>query len=350
MATKLCKTDKGSGSGAARYPLISDGDDLLVIKNAATSGWSNKELVVTPDEEYYSTAVTYGEQSSYNAGMALGYTNPDALEMQTRLKSIRDAKTTESWKEGHKALFAYWARSYPPYRQKADSSMNATQMMNTMELAANFRLLRFQLRALPIGKLSSFSAYWRVWNPSCIHHHDTSGQNTWSATCFTSLHNTDGGKMYYNFSNEIKPPKFHYGSGHGTADIAGAANCSAGNDVTWTYTAPYDVWDDRAAHAYPPSSWPGRNPLRVYVKGSALAGGYDYTPYYADIAITGDGLSSLKEAMKSGGPLWAHCGFPIVDVQSATGSFGGQEQISTILVYASRLELRLVATWSRFNN
>ena len=44
MATPhLRKTDLGTGSGAARYPLICDADHLLIVHRNGTTTWNDKE-------------------------------------------------------------------------------------------------------------------------------------------------------------------------------------------------------------------------------------------------------------------------------------------------------------------
>ena len=49
MATDLCKTDLGTGSGAARYPLLADGKDLLIVKHpkAWLGTGGGKNMIVT---------------------------------------------------------------------------------------------------------------------------------------------------------------------------------------------------------------------------------------------------------------------------------------------------------------
>ena len=162
VATALCKTDLKTGSEAARYPLVADGSHLFIIKHE--SEWTNKALRLTPTEEYFSQAVTWAEDSAYDTQM--GSNNQAALAMQERLAAIRDAKTVDSWIEGHRPLFAYWARSFPPYRIKADANIDYNKLYRTMELASCWRLLKFSFLGLPAGLVTGLTAWWRVWNPS----------------------------------------------------------------------------------------------------------------------------------------------------------------------------------------
>ena len=346
----LNKTNLGTGSGAARYPLIADGSNLLIIKHKSV--WTDKEFIVTPAEEYFSQAVTWGTQSNYST--VLGSNNSDALSMQSRLAAIRDRKTTSSWYEGHKPMFAYWARSFPPYRIQSDSGINSTTLKTTMELGSCWKLLRFNLFGLPTGRLSSFSAYWRVWNPSCVETWDISPQGLQPIHyAQTWLHN-GAGVMRYCFSSTVQPPNFHQSTGYGEADIAAVSNEGHGSDYSNFESHKYDIFNAHNGVAATSSSnnFYGKEQTYLYYKKDGN-GQIDSAHYYADIPITGDGLTSLKNAIKDRTAIWAHCGFPTLDAQSAvshnSASYSGQRPYSCIFIYCSRLELRLVASWAKFN-
>lgn len=342
MATPhLRKTDLGSGSGAARYPLICDDDHLLIIQRGGNA-WTDKTLIATPDKEYFFNAVTYGEESGTNYLLDLGQNNADAQALQGRLRGIRDANTTtaESWTEGRRALFAYWSRGFPAYRLKlnANETINTQAVMKTMELGTSFRCLRFNFHAFPIGSCSSFRAFWRVWNPSCVLRYF---DGMWETLAYTSLH--DGaGVMRYNFAAEMKPPKYHTASGYGTANVVGAANHGEANESFHAYLSSYRPWIAASDSA---------NAIAAYDAYKTYAQ-TDYSPYYADIEITGDGLNSLKAAVKAAalgggdGRIYAHLGFATTDAQSATASGQyGQKPRSVFLLYVSRVELKIVASW-----
>lgn len=218
--------------------------------------------------------------------------------------------------------------------------------MKTMELGTSFRLLRFNLHAFPIGSCSAFKAYWRVWNPSCMMRFFDGG-DFWPPVAYTSLH--DGaGVMRYNFAAEKKPPKYHTASGYGAANVVGAANHGTANETDHPYFNSYRPW-------YANSDSTRSNAASIAVANDAYKTYYDQVnkvPYYADIEITGDGLTSLKNAVKEAatgddGHIYAHLGFVISDAQSATsGGLQGQRPHSVFLLYVSRVELKLVATWN----
>ena len=365
MATDLCKTDLGTGSGAARYPLLADGKDLLIVKHpkAWLGTGGGKNMIVTPDKEYFSQAVVWGEQDSSSADSEMFANNADAAAMQGQLLNLRNDKTAgiyggsgtaNCWVQGHRPLFAYWARSYPPYRIKADPNINGVTLGTTMELGASWKLLRFNFRALPVGLPTIHHAYWRIWNPSCLYVKDTP-LKPYAVEAYTYLH-SGAGVMRYKFSSEIHTPKWHESSGYGEADIAGVANEGRGggwtddvNDARWM---KYDIWDSHNGVAAPAArNFYGQERLRIYAK-NGFGGTPTADPYFADVEITGNGLTSLKNALKDRAPIWAHCGFPVADAQSA-GTFNnvymdGQVPRSTLFVYCSRLELRIDVTWTLF--
>lgn len=338
MATPhLRKTDLGSGSGASRYPLICDDDHLLIIQRSGNTTWNNKELVVTPAGEMFANACVFGEQTSYAASSYMGYNDADATAMKNALIGVRDGMTDASWHSGSRALFSYWSRGLPPYRLKVNTNetINSTAVVNTIELATTFRLLKFNLHAFPIGNCTAFKAYWRVWHPSCM-------ISTWNGTAYSedrlSLLNS-AGVMRYKFASVAMPPKFHQdttGGGYGTANIVAVAN--QGDSGYHAYTTSYNPWDGPAA---------GYAAFKRHLDSSG-------NNYHADIEITGDGLTSLKNVLTDAtigggdGHVYAHLGFNIADAQSASSTYAtdGQPPRSVILLWVSRIELRLVATWN----
>lgn len=354
MATTLCKTDKGTGSGAARYPLLATaGSHLLIVKHA--SAWTNKNLVVTPAAESYAQAVTWGEEDNYHSGIVLAEADADARNLQTRLGNLRDAMTAESWQTGHKPLYAYWARAYPPYRIRIDTAINSTTLYNTMELGSSFQLLRFNIYALPTGLLSSFSAWWRIWNPSCIEDLDmTPGGGAHVVRAQNYLHN-GAGVLRYNFSSSIQPPKYHQGTGYGEINLASIANESHGSDFAANSNCKrYDIYNSHNGVASTAHDYYGEERIRIWAS-DGTGGVPSTTPYYVDAPITGNGLASLKAAIAGGKGVYAHIGIPNLDAQSAEGTgtssyLQGQSPRSTLFLYASRLELRLRASWDVFNN
>lgn len=352
MAVNLNKTNLGTGSGASRYPLIADGQNLLIIKH--TSAWTNREFIVTPAEEYFSQAVTYGEQ--YAWGQVMYQNDSDAAEMQNRLASIRDRKGVNSWYAGHKPMYAYWARSFPPYRILTDRNINTTTVANTMELGSCWKLLRFDLFGLPTGLLSAFSAYWRVWNPSCTEVWDTRPEGLQPIFYAQNYLHNGAGVMRYRFDSTVQPPNFHQATvsnvGYGEADIAAYSNEGYGGDYTNFSHHKYDLYNAHLGVAASGSNnFYGKEQTHLYYKTTNNQ--LSSSAYFADIPITGNGLTTLKNAIKGGNAVWAHCGFPTLDAQSAVyrngGYLAGQRPFSCLFIYCSRLELRLVASWSRFN-
>ncbi|MBQ2629420.1 MAG: hypothetical protein IJG13_07065 [Kiritimatiellae bacterium] len=353
MAANLCKTDLGTGSGAERYPLIAGGSHFLVVKHL--TAWTHKNLIATPAVEDFAQGVTWGEETSQHSDIALPEADADARALQTRLANIRDGLTAESWYEGHKPLYAYWARAYPPYRIRIDTAINSTTLYNTMELGASWNLLRFNLYALPTGLLSNLEAWWRVWNPSCIEDLDmTPGGGAHVVRAQTYLHN-GAGVMRYNFSSSIQPPKYHQGTGYGEVNLASIANESHGSDYAANSNClHYDIYNSHNGVASTANNYYGEERIRIWAS-DGTGGIPSATPYYVDAPITGNGLASLKSAIKQGKSVWAHIGIPTLDAQSAEGTgsssyLQGQSPRSTLFLYCSRIELRLRVSWDTFND
>ena len=146
--------------------------------------------------------------------------------------------------------------------------------------------------------------------------------------------------LRYKFSSEKQPPNFYQDTtgGYGTADIASVANQRTASGY-YAYTTNYNPWNGPAT---------GYQAHKRYVNSSNVN-----LQYYEDIEITGDGLTSLKNAVKAAatggddGHIYAHLGFPITDAQSETSSGQyGQYPHSVIMIIASRVELKIVATWN----
>lgn len=354
MATPhLTKTVKPYESD---YHMVSGGGHLLVIRHTGVWVDNNpKDLLITPSEEYFSQAVTWA--IDYNYANTMGVDDEAARTMAQRLATIRDAKTTSSWKEGHRPLFAYWSRSCPPYRIKADANIDSTKLFRTIELGSCWRLLRFGFRGLPTGMGSVFKAWWRVWNPSCLADTDLGGLGlNHTVEAWTQLHN-GAGVMRYKFDGEIHAPKFHQDAPdgvatYGEADIAAIANQGNGNGYSSNSNCIlYDIWGGHngVASASNNVNYHGYEHIRIWAQNGS--GGFPVrTPYYADIPITGKGLASLKAALTSGkGAVWAHCGFPTADAMSAVSGMNGMSPGATFLIYCSRLELRISVSWGGHN-
>jgi len=346
MATKLCS--KGETKAADRK-LIGTGSKLLIIKKS--SAWTNKELIVTPMAENFSSAVVYGQSSYYN-NRSTG-SRDDANVVNNRMKTLWAAKTAADWQAGYKPLFAYTARGGCPYMIRADS--NYTDHQRYLEQCSVRRALQFRCFALPAGTCSSFKAYIRFWNPSWIQALQLFPKNSSSAYNFGY---NKSAYVSYHFDSELCKPDQYEAEGYGQARFAmnyGESNLaclanqgrgtSSGATVT---TTTYDPWNTRAVTSR--MSQYNYTRVEVYKNYDSSKSEYNTNQYYADHEITGNALTLLKQCLMRK-TMWMHIGFhqgSMVYPESGSG-ITGQWEGSTITGFASRVELRFVLTWARTN-
>jgi len=337
MAAHLCKTDLKSGSGASRYPLICDGDDLLVIKKNTT--WSNKELIVTPDEERYLMAATVGKCSTYNVRPTSSY--PDGDTMVSRLKNMRASSSVSQWVIGHKPMYNYCARGFCPWAIRYDRNVT-NYTPEQLEFGTSWQALKFNMYALPVGNASSFKAYWRIWNPSTVHicTVDIPFGAVKKYYAYTFLYNTPS-HLCYHFDQELCAASQCVSDGHGEIDIPAISNENKGGGATVS-TIDVDPYGAHLATASSTSAY-SRQHTAVYKRSS------DYNQYYVDSEITGTSLAKLKEAIKWGS-FWVHCGYSLGNLVAASGWGNTMHAYSTMFTQFTRLELKLEISLSKFNN
>ena len=158
--------------------LTSYGSHLVCISKK-TPNWTNKELIVTPSEERFTTVAACGICDGTH------YTYVDANDVKSvrgSAQSLFGSKTnTSSWNNGHKSCYSYWVRGYEPYNTFAEgwadpyymlnvtkSKYESEQHYNTLGCGMCWQALRFNLFALPINNATSFKAYLRLYHPSWL--------------------------------------------------------------------------------------------------------------------------------------------------------------------------------------
>lgn len=139
---------------------------LLIIKHTGT--YNNTEMVVTPVEEKFIAAAAWGDATSYNTINS----NQMASDANVIIGDINDkinSMTTSNWTNGHKNIFAYYARSGCPGRCKwRPSSVTAQIQQRYLEFAATRHILKFDLKYLPFGNFTTANVYLRFHNPSYL--------------------------------------------------------------------------------------------------------------------------------------------------------------------------------------
>lgn len=338
MATAhLCSKDTKSGTGAARYPLIANGSDLLII--VKKTAWTNKELIAVPVDERYLMAATVGICSTYNVRPTSSY--PDGDTMVNRLKNMRSATTVNQWVTGHKPMYNYCARGFCPWAIRYDSNVTS-HTPEQLEFGTSWQALKFNLYAMPIGNASSFKAYWRIWNPSTLHicTVDIPFGAVKNYYGYTYLYNKPS-HLCYHFDDALSPAKQCIADGHGEIDIPSISNEGKGNGAS---VGHIDV-DPYGAHlkTASASSAYSRQHTAVYKRSS------DKNQYYKDVEITGDQLAALKAAIAKG-VFWVHCGYSLGNLVAAAGWGQTMHAYSTMFTQFTRLELRLVVSMPKINS
>lgn len=327
-------TPEGASASATHLASVSkDGDTHLAVIRL-TSKWTDKQFVLTPDQEGYSCAVVSAYSSNYNVShdtpshTAALYN--DGQDLLAQSDAIWNSKTTSSWISGHKAICQYFSRGRGPWTAFVRKPSNPERYI---EQGATRVALNFNAHAFPLAKCSAFSAKLRVWCPSVLYESDNSAPSASSA-----LHN-DSQCLWAVFSSDLPAPSAISADTHASFDIGPLANRGA-TTATAVYSEDYDIWNSGTL----------ASELPVY-KGSASSHSTKSTAYYySDAVISGDALNSLKAAMNKG-PFWLVAGFKpangfgsfINNTYSAMGiSFRG-------VSYASRFELVFTASANPFN-
>ena len=322
--------------------MIGTGSHLLIVKK--NSAWTNKELIVTPSDENFSCAVAYGTSSTYSS---MNYdTNADGNTMVSRLQQVWNGKTVHSWQMGHKPIFHYCARSFGPWHIKSDSNANSrNNCLKILEMGGCRQQLFFNLHALPVGSATSFKAYLRFWNPSYLQ--AVEGQS--GAKAYNYAHHS-GARVYYHFDDEPKKPTQCQETGCGYCDFAAHANEGQGsNSGTQVQTIDYDMWGSHLSVASGSSQYSSQ--LTRVKRHFAGGNSYNTDAYYYDHEVTdATALSQLKESIRNGG-VWAHIGVGVENlVHSGQSGTTGMWPSSTILIFTSRVEMRLVLTMPKINS
>lgn len=310
MATPhLCSKKEKTASS---QHVLGTGSHLLIIQKKGS--WSNKELIVTPDEELYSMAATYATCNTYSYRYSGAYA--DGVTMSNRLKNIRNGMSITDWQNGHKPLYTYCARSNGLWRIKSDKDVTEQKLISTLEYGANWTALKFNLYAMPLGNFKTVKAYLRVWNPSSILTVDPWGfepvlhNRQKRCDAYTYVYNR-GGHLLYHFDNTLMSPVQCEASMYGDLDVPSIANEGYGGGTVVT-GIEYDIYGAHLQVASKTSCYV-LNYTHIYKKqGSTDA-------YFRDVEITGDALTQLKSCIATGQPVWMHNGFVMADMSSEAG-------------------------------
>ena len=347
MAKHLVSRDLGTGSGAARYPLIADGSHLVVMYR--NSHLTNAELVVTPSDERYLKGASWGYSTSYNDNIyssSLGELNT----LAGRLKTMRANATLAQWATGHAYMFNYCARSFAPYALRT-SIANLTDWLRTLEFGTSWHALKFNVYGIPLGSgfvqaannsNPGFKAYWRIWNPSNLQSFTFDFTGVGHCECWNTT-GEDASSLCYHFDADLCAPSQCVASGYGTVNLPSVANESTANGTTTSNEIRCDPFGSSTCNrAFAVQNY-AKQLTYAYAKPSAALA----TQYHVDVEITGTQLAALKNACANG-TFWAHFGFKLGNMGPVNSGFFAP--YSTMHTQCSRIELVLKGTFFSFNN
>lgn len=357
------------------------GSHLLCISKKTS--WTNKELIVTPSEERFTTVAACGICDGEN------YTyvkSGDVDSVKAEAKKLFDSKTTNSsWNSGHKSCYSYWVRGYEPYDTFGEGQVDPYYILNvtkakyesdkrynTLGCGMCWQALRFNLFALPIEKATSFNAYIRLYHPSWMSYEFTTFESSPSGRLVlapplnqvnSAAFDDDAPVMRYAFFDHlINPAEFKWSSSSDTEMINMASSSvsnmgrvyTVGNspvtpfpDPSWYCSPPigfkaYDVYD----HKNISDSWRKNKYKEIMGSGTVPVYNPNNDGYYSDVAVTSSMIEKMKSIQANGhGDFWMVIGPPILSPLNPNHRWG---VCST--TYFSRVELRLVLSMTSFNN
>ena len=342
---------------------------LLIIRRA--SAWSNKELVVTPDAEYYSCAVVHGKSSQYLNQLPYS----DSVALTNAHEAAWTALDETAWKEGHKPSFNYVARGFGPwYVRTCASSVTESTASQIMEYGGSRQNLHFNCRAIPwmIGTATgqTLDAYLRFWNPSSVgcgfqqelgrnwfDYEEARGSTSESTLQpinsgvaeISRAYSTIANRAFYVFNEEGgKAPNEFASESPNSCNFYGFAN-EGKKDQTNCWVLRYDPWN---IHHYSSASATVQANVHtaIYALGTyGNSNNFSSSPYYADHKITGTQLDRLKKCIRDTGGAWMQIGFRPFVVCANASSGQTLNLYATCMAYFSRVELVFKATGAAAN-
>ena len=323
------KTESGTTEQHLNAISGSGGDHLVIVQQ--TADYSNKELIVTPSEKRYAWASAWGKEA--NAGTQGGSAVLSDTNILVNAATRRLASA--SWQTGDKALFQLFARSCSPHQMKN----GVYDYTAYCEVSRSVLALKFNLRQLPVGKMTTANVYLRAYQPSLLAYDP--GHPGGIFIDAAGLGNSS--KILVSIQDELPehPSSVADMSPMEIFELYGNSN----NNHTYNVETatmdimrydPHDMY--HTSHATDCMFLP-----TVYATDSTSP-----SSYYHDFQLTG----GCGDALKSGGKgdIWLVTQFNnsngIADNVYGRGLMPGRG----LLMYVQRLELRFQLTKTKWNN
>ena len=270
-------------------------------------------------------------------------------DTNTLITNVRNGLNASQWKSGNCALFSSSCRAYGPYSIFQDANHHDATMPNPAELTdfgASIVAYKFNIHHLHFSKMTSFTAYLRVWAPSLLNSNNAMFPD--NAILISGGYFNDVSKLKVKFFKDIPNPSWD------VSDSGDAFEFGGGNSNNGTVVTRDTLLQDKAACYCPFGRLRGYNTdfgnlARIYT----LQDNGDTPPprptnYYHDFQLSNtDNLNFLK---KNPGEMWVVAHFHVGNTFSQGGTTqNGLAPQHGALVFAERVELLFKCNSSRFN-
>lgn len=160
MAKDLTSIAQTSAGSTEKHLLsVKDGDAQHLAVVRLTSNWTDKVLVATPRESKFAQAYAYGLEAYPNA------MRNDAVKNDTQIlvDALGTQLATTAFASGEKAVYSYFNRSNDVGYAFANMASTTAPTQNSYAgVGQSIVAQRYFLRALPLGKMTSWKVYLRV--------------------------------------------------------------------------------------------------------------------------------------------------------------------------------------------
>lgn len=317
----------------------SSGSHLVVVKQR--TNWSNKEFVVTPTETKYCQSWSLGQESFPNQqGGPQVYNDTNIL-----INNVKNAINNAAWKTGDCAIFTVESRSGGPYayfNSIAHPDYTMPSPENLTEYGASVVAYKFNLRHLHFSKMSSFTAYLRVWGASIAGGYPSvllpDDGIIYGGTLFGNA-----GCLRAKFYDSLPTVSSEVAENADSFEFAGVAN--NGIQVS-TDTFYYDTFVCYNPFGGLPcyDSLYGNN-ARVYTKDKNF--NQPATNYYHDFQLSNQ--TNLNFLKNNPGECWLAAHFHMGNGFASSTQYLGLFPLQSVTLFAERIELVFKCTGTKFN-
>lgn len=313
---------------------LTNGGDTHLVTLAQSSAWTNKEFIATPKEGRWAACMATGIEAypTQQGGVAV-YNDTNSL-----VAAVKTCMDGLSWRTGyHPCINAFMrGRMAGPYSHRS----GVAQDNSRAEYVHSAVAYRFDLKHLHFSKMSSYSAYLRVYCPSLLGNiiggglYDSSMSNLAmynSASCLRCLLSPDLPQLAADVAEGHDSWEFYGNANNGTT--VNSATRYYYHSVNYN---PYHgddcismpVWTANARTASPSTTAP--------------------TMYYHDFQITDSG--NVGVLGRNPGTVWVVLHFHRGNAFSDGGISGqwGLERNSSWCAWMYRADLRFLCTCAKF--